>query len=151
MSHITPLKGPIRPGSWVMQTGGISRPMIGQVRNVDSFKTHGGPDEVLLNIVAYSYKGERVGRISPPCGGPTIFEPSCPGEAYIRIEQPQFPIDLTLCGDPVINPSHRCFVCESLVYKPKTHPITCSPKCAQHLEDIAAAALTQELGKDPRA
>jgi hypothetical protein len=45
-----------------------------------------------LNIILYAWNGERIGRRSPPEGGPTAFEPACPADQYGRIKAPAFPL-----------------------------------------------------------
>lgn len=43
-----------------------------------------------LDLVLYSYTGERIGRESPALGGPTHFEPYCCPDNWEPIDKPQF-------------------------------------------------------------
>lgn len=66
------------------------RPHIGKVREVW--------DDGTIDIVMFSASGEKLGRISPPEGGPTTYEPSVSASNYERIEEPVFPIKLGVAG-----------------------------------------------------
>lgn len=80
----------IKQGDWVVQAG-VYRPLFGTVRTV-------WPDGT-IDIVAYGPTGTRFGRLSPPEGGPTNFEPCCPAKNYRVIHEPAFPLKLDLRGD----------------------------------------------------
>lgn len=69
---------------WVarLRAGDPRRPQIGQVCDVH--------EDGSLNIVLYASDGSRVGRSSPPCGGPTRYEPCCNPEPWVPIEKPNF-------------------------------------------------------------
>lgn len=45
-----------------------------------------------VDVVCYNHKGEKVGRVSPPEGGPTTFEPALNVDGLTVIEQPSFPL-----------------------------------------------------------
>lgn len=75
---------PFMPGDWIADEA----ERVGRVKAV-----YGGePGEVLLDIVLYDHHGERVGRMSPACGGPRTFEPACSGENWRRVQEPSFPL-----------------------------------------------------------
>lgn len=61
------------------------RPRIAQVK--EAYELAG---EVLLDLVLYRRDGTKIGRESPPCGGPRNFEPACPAEFWELIEEPDF-------------------------------------------------------------
>lgn len=75
-------------GDWVMQRGVTHRPIIGKVREVWEDDT--------IDIVVYSHTGEKLGRVSPPEGGPTSYEPSVTASNYQLIREPAFPIKLDI-------------------------------------------------------
>ena len=77
-----------KKGDWVAEKDGDRRPHFGQV--VGAQRDQWG---YTLNIAMYTWNGERAGRLSPPEGGPTSYEPCCPAEKYARIEKPEFPLD----------------------------------------------------------
>lgn len=76
---------PFRPKDWVDCGSGS----VGQVKRV--YRCSG---EVLLDVVLYDRKGNRLGRRSPAEGGPRGFEPACPAEQFRRIAEPSFPLQL---------------------------------------------------------
>jgi hypothetical protein len=79
---------PTKPGDWVAQKGNHSR--IAKVKSVSRFG-----DEVLVDLVLYDHRnGDRIGRESPPEGGPRTFEPACDFQYWERIAEPTFPIPL---------------------------------------------------------
>lgn len=49
-------------------------------------------EDDLIDVVIYDRKGNRLGRTSPPEGGPTKFEPCCSTKYWKVIETPQFPL-----------------------------------------------------------
>lgn len=75
---------PFAPRDWVADASG----RVAKVRSV----YEGSPDEVLLDLTLYSDRGDKIGRESPPCGGPRTFEPACSAEFWHRISKPVFPI-----------------------------------------------------------
>lgn len=77
---------PFAPRDWVSD----SSDRIAQVKAV----YEGDPGEVLLDLVYYDRSGERLGRVSPPEGGPRTFEPACSAEGWERVSEPYFPIQL---------------------------------------------------------
>lgn len=74
---------PFKPGDWVSNDAD----RVAQVKSV-----YGEGDEVLLDLVLYDWKGDKVGRESPACGGPRTFEPACSAEGWERVAEPDFPI-----------------------------------------------------------
>lgn len=70
-------------GDWVAEAG-VNRPCFGMIRQVWQ--------DGSIDIIMYAYTGERVGRVSPPEGGPVSFEPCCTAEHYAKIDKPQFPL-----------------------------------------------------------
>jgi hypothetical protein len=74
---------PFMPSDWVADDA----ERIGRVKAV-----YGEPGEVLLDIVLYDHHGDRIGRMSPACGGPRTFEPACSGGDWRRIKEPNFPL-----------------------------------------------------------
>lgn len=72
----------ILPGQWVVRR---SFNQVGKVADVYG-------DGTLIDVVLYAHDGSRIGRESPPCGGPRGFEPACPAENWIAIKKPDFPI-----------------------------------------------------------
>ena len=76
-------------GGWVASAQGPSglgfRPRIAKVKQV--YELDG---ETLLDLIFYSYDGEKIGRESPAMGGPTTFEPCCGAEFWEPIAQPDF-------------------------------------------------------------
>jgi hypothetical protein len=74
---------PFMPSDWVADES----ERIGRIKAV-----YGEPGEVLLDIVLYDHSGERIGRMSPACGGPRTFEPACSGEHWRRVKEPNFPL-----------------------------------------------------------
>lgn len=86
-----------RRGDWVCREDNRA---IGQVRDA-----YGDKDGEYLDIVLYSPSGDRIGRDSPPMGGPTSFEPACPAAHWLRIDPPRFPLPTDLYGDIIRNGS----------------------------------------------
>jgi len=79
-------------GKWVAEKD-TRRPLLGIIKDVWSDE-HG----VSLDIIVHTWNGERVGRVSPPEGGPTTFEPCCHANHYALIEKPQFPLKVDRGG-----------------------------------------------------
>lgn len=74
---------PVRPKDWVMDASG----RVAQVKNV-----HALDGAVYADLVIYSHAGDRLGRVSPACGGPKGFEPMCDMADWERCEPPKFPM-----------------------------------------------------------
>lgn len=79
---------PFRPRDWVAQKGDHSK--VAKVRDV--YRDDEGV--VFLDLWIYSKDGDKIGRDSPPLGGPRNFEPACNAENWDRIKEPRFPITL---------------------------------------------------------
>lgn len=78
---------PIVQGDWIAEThdGNIT---IGKVR-----QSYWHGDEVLMDVAYYDPSGVKIGRESPPEGGPKTFEPAIPfDDRWTRIEPPVFPL-----------------------------------------------------------
>ena len=45
-----------------------------------------------VDVTLYNRAGDRVGRLSPPMGGPRHFEPACSAADWMVIEKPRFPL-----------------------------------------------------------
>lgn len=45
-----------------------------------------------VDVVLYARSGERIGRMSPPMGGPRHFEPACSAEDWTVVKKPKFPL-----------------------------------------------------------
>lgn len=76
---------PYKPGDWVADQSDN----VAKVRDV--YDCEG---EILLDLVMYDRNGEKIGRISPACGGPRNYEPACSASIWERIEAPVFPLTL---------------------------------------------------------
>lgn len=74
---------PFKPGDWAAGSG----ERVARVKRV-----YWDGDEALLDLVIYDWRGEKVGRESPACGGPRTFEPACTAAYWERIAEPTFPI-----------------------------------------------------------
>lgn len=76
-----------RVGAWVARTvdSDDAFPTVAVVK--DAYVSGG---EELLDLVFYSRSGDRVGRVSPACGGPKGFEPCCGAAFWQVIERPDF-------------------------------------------------------------
>jgi hypothetical protein len=82
---------PFKPGDWVADQGDN----VAKVKDV--YESEG---EVLLDLVMYDREGEKLGRLSPACGGPRNYEPACSSNLWERIEEPVFPLSLKwITGD----------------------------------------------------
>lgn len=79
---------PFKPGDWAARIG--DHGMVARVRNV-----YRVGQEVLLDLVLYGADGQRIGRVSPPMGGPTGYEPACEASAWERISRPVFPLGVS--------------------------------------------------------
>jgi hypothetical protein len=78
---------PARSGDWVESR--YSDGKVGKIRSI-----YWSSGEWLIDLVIYSHRGDRVGRESPPMGGPRTFEPALPYNEWVRITAPVFPITL---------------------------------------------------------
>lgn len=74
-----------KKGDWVAEPN-VRRPHFGIIKETW--------DDGSIDIIMFTHNGERVGRLSPPEGGPTAYEPCCPGASYAKIEKPEFPLKL---------------------------------------------------------
>ncbi len=74
-------------GHWVAQLE-VEQPHFGVVKDMFSLD-----NEWFVNISMWTYDGKNPGRLSPPEGGPTKYEPACPAKNYQRIEAPHLPLD----------------------------------------------------------
>lgn len=73
----------------------VSQPLIGRVIEVFFDEV----DKVMvMNIIVYDHSGNKIGRSSPPEGGPKGFEPCLPCARYEVIEPPVFPLRRDFCG-----------------------------------------------------
>lgn len=79
-----------RPGDWVSDCG----ERVARVKSV--YHDRSG---VLLDLVMYDRAGNKLGRISPPLGGPRTFEPACPGTEWRRVKEPDFPMVVQWVSD----------------------------------------------------
>ncbi|UTU07956.1 hypothetical protein CcrC1_gp270c [Caulobacter phage C1] len=78
---------PIVQGDWVAEVhdGNIT---IGKVR-----QSYWCGDDVLMDVAFFDPSGVKIGRESPPEGGPKTFEPAIPfDDRWTRIEPPKFPL-----------------------------------------------------------
>jgi hypothetical protein len=81
-------EAPFRKGQWVARLN-ERQPLFGTIRDVYLCDM----DLVwVMDVVVYSPQGDRVGRASPPEGGPTTYEPALPCSQFQRIQTPNFPI-----------------------------------------------------------
>jgi hypothetical protein len=80
----------VKKGDWVSDFRG-DVPRIGRV--VDEY-TAG--DDYCINVVLYAPDGTKIGRSSPPMGGPRNFEPGLLAAHWERIEPPHFPLELRM-------------------------------------------------------
>lgn len=83
----------VKPGDWVVSRCDTGR--VAKVRQV--YRYH---DTVYVDLTLISRSGEKIGRESPPMGGPRTFEPACPYADWQRIEAPEFPIMLKWVPGP---------------------------------------------------
>ncbi len=74
-------------GDWVAQTD-TEQPHFGVVKDMFS-----QGNEWFVNIDMWQPDGSNPGRLSPPEGGPTRYEPACSAKFYGKIEKPELPLD----------------------------------------------------------
>lgn len=79
------MKPPFNNGDWVGDFTDNHSPIFGIVKEVFL-----EPDGWFINLVVYAVHGERIGRRSPACGGPTNFEPFIPADRFQKIKKPEF-------------------------------------------------------------
>lgn len=58
---------------------------------------------VLVDLALYDSQGVKIGRESPPMGGPTGYEPACSFTNWRRIAKPEFPIEREEIKTPLFN------------------------------------------------
>jgi len=74
-------------GAWVMSKDGDS-PQVGKIKGRAWYSL----GDCCIDIVLYDNDGNKIGRASPPEGGPRTFEPMCPADNWMRIAAPNFPL-----------------------------------------------------------
>jgi hypothetical protein len=89
---------PNSPGQWVVDNSDSDRPMIGLIKNVYVSVLPWESDVLLVDIVIYHRHGEKIGRESPPCGGPISYEPACRADNWVVVEKPDFPLKSNSVG-----------------------------------------------------
>lgn len=91
---------PVVQGDWIAERRS-ERCQVARVRQ--SYADPGPGDAVLMDLVLYSFDGEKIGRESIACGGPKSFEPACEWseERYVRIAAPDFPLRTSRWDVPV--------------------------------------------------
>ena len=78
---------PVKSGDWV-----VAKADGGKIAIVKSAKWDTG--RVVVDLVLYDRNGGKIGRASPPLGGPRTYEPNLDYADWRRIEKPNFPITL---------------------------------------------------------
>jgi hypothetical protein len=78
---------PLKAGDWVVDKDDNYTPIFGKVKKVWFDGT--------LDLIVYSSSGERIGRRSPPEGGPTSYEPCLTADRFVKIEEPDFPLKVS--------------------------------------------------------
>lgn len=84
----------MKKGDWVVNGIDMHQPNFGTVRDIYE---QGG--NTYVDVVYYSYNGNRLGRISPAMGGPRSYEPALNFFDLTVIERPVFPMRCSLSGD----------------------------------------------------
>lgn len=79
---------PARRGDWIASGEPITR--VAQIKRV-----YRHSDGFLADLIFYDFNGNKLGRVSPPMGGPRTFEPACALRDWYRIKPPEFPIRLS--------------------------------------------------------
>lgn len=87
---------PFAVGDWVAAAVGRC-PLIGVVRDI--YPDPCDPGSWCMDVVAHDRRGRRVGRRSPPCGGPTTHEPALDCADFEAIAPPDFPLEPDIAGD----------------------------------------------------
>jgi hypothetical protein len=77
----------LKAGQWVMAHDDTVAPIFGKVKQVWSDGT--------LDLIVYTPNGERIGRRSPPEGGPKSYEPCLTASRFVQIEEPDFPLKVS--------------------------------------------------------
>jgi hypothetical protein len=89
-----PDSDPVKAGDWLgrfSSTGSLDS--VAKVKSVYLDRCP-GHEQVLVDLWIYDFQGNRLGRTSPPMGGPRTFEPACSLAGWTRISPPTFPICL---------------------------------------------------------
>jgi len=88
------MNAPFKKGDWVVEIEGGTRPMFGRVKEVyiDELTFSSTFGQWLIDLTVYGPDGGKVGRRSPPEGGPTHFEPCISANRFRKIEEPHFPL-----------------------------------------------------------
>jgi|GEM_PF-1510402 len=73
-------------GHWVRERD-IDNPELGHIKETYWDST---AKEWVMNLIIHSQDGERLGRTSPPRGGPSNYEPCVPCQFWEPIDQPDF-------------------------------------------------------------
>jgi len=74
----------LKPGQWVMDSEDAQTPLFGKIKEV-------WPDGT-IDVYVYSVHGEKIGRRSPPEGGPKSYEPCLTASRFVAIQEPSFPL-----------------------------------------------------------
>lgn len=85
---------PFKPGDWVAD----SAERVGRVKQIYHASAL-EPGAILLDVVIYDRQGNRLGRVSPACGGPRAFEPCLSANDWRRIAEPDFPVSIKWVPD----------------------------------------------------
>jgi len=93
-STTPPSAPPFQAGTWVADDK-----RMGRVRYAHA--------DGSLDIVLYARNGDRIGRESPPMGGPRGFEPCCSPEGWQQIAKPDFPLSKFAFIHEVVEPQAR--------------------------------------------
>lgn len=97
---------PVGPGDWIESTD--YEPKIARVRRAYWGTDWQGVERCHMDIALYGLVGDKVGRTSPPEGGPKSYEPYISYEGWRRIRKPDFPLKLLWLPDgDEISPSAR--------------------------------------------
>lgn len=89
-----PDSDPVKAGDWLgrfSSTGFLDS--VAKVKTVYRDESP-GHEQVLVDLWIYDFQGKRLGRTSPPMGGPRTYEPACSLSGWTRISPPAFPICL---------------------------------------------------------
>ena len=84
----------IKKGDWVVNGLCEYKPTFGIVKEL----WKDGIGEA-ADIVCYSPKGDKIGRVSEALDGPITYEPMIPIEQLLVIEEPNFPLKLNVYGE----------------------------------------------------
>lgn len=81
---------PFRPGDWAQD---------GADRVARVLRVYEDRGEVVFDLIMFGDNGDKLGRVSPACGGPRTFEPYCSIDGWRRIKEPEFPLTLKWVSD----------------------------------------------------